>query len=81
MTKPDISTITTTQVRIQPDPEYWFTVESSCVEAGFDGFDGFTISYCELSEGTEKVCNRVYVDKDSALAVADAIYKIFKEDS
>lgn len=78
MTKPDISISTTTQIRIQPHPTYWFTVESLYVD---EGYDGFTISYREVSEGKEWVRNRVYVGKDSALAVADAIYKLFKEDS
>jgi hypothetical protein len=78
MTKPDISISTTTQIRIQPHPTYWFTVECSYIDAGYDGF---TISYWEVSEGKEKRYNCVYVDKDSALAVADAIYKLFKEDS
>ena len=78
MTKPDISISTTTQIRIQPDPTYWFTVESLYVDKGYDGF---TLSYCPVVKGKERRYNCVYVDKDSALAVADAIYKLFKEDS
>ena len=68
MTKPDISISTTTQVRIQPDPTYWFTVESLYCD---EGYDGFTLTFWEKSEGQGRIRSRVYVEKGSALAVAD----------
>lgn len=78
MTKPDISVSTTTQIRVQPHPTQWYVVESSSV---LGEYGAFTISYWEVNEGKVTLYNRVYVGKESALAIADAIYSLFKEDS
>lgn len=76
MTKPTISN----QVRIQPQPNlgYWFTVEDFHIGAGCDGL---TISSWEANEGKEKRHEHVCVDEESALAIADAIYKLFKKEN
>ena len=71
LNKPDISN----QVRIQPDPEYWYTVEDVYLDVGCDGL---TISYWEAKDGKRR--DYVCIEKDSALAIADAIYKLFKKE-
>jgi hypothetical protein len=78
MNEPVISNL----VRIQPDPEYWYTVEDYYLDLGCDGL---TISYwgSETEKGTqykkEKRYDHVCIEKESALAIADAIYKLFKK--
>ena len=71
MSKPEISN----QVRIQTNPDYWYTVEDVYLDLGCDGL---TISYWETvrRERLDYVC----IEKDSALAIADAIYKLFKKE-
>ena len=73
MSKPEI----TNQVRIQPDSEYWFTVEDFNLEVGCEGL---TISYWEIRDGEEKRKEYICVETDAALSVADAIYKLFKKE-
>lgn len=73
MTKPVIST----QIRIQSDPEYWFTVEDFHLGAGCDGL---TISSWGANEVKEKRLEHVSIDEELALAIADAIYKLFKKE-
>ena len=73
MTKPDISNI----VRIQPDPDYWYTVEDIYLDVGCDGL---TISYWHYEKGKGERINHVCIGEESALAIADAIYKLFKKE-
>ena len=66
----------TNQVRIQQHQDFWYTVEDTHLDVGCDGC---TISYWEDKEGQEKRVNHICIGKEEALAVADAIYKLFKE--
>ena len=72
--KPEISS----QVRIQPNRHYWYTVEDLYLDVGCDGL---TISCWDEEEGKEKRHNYVCIDKEAALAIADAIYKLFKKEN
>ena len=68
-----------TQIRIQDDTNFWLTVEDINVDVGCVGL---TISYWESDKsGNDKRINHIATNKDEALAVADAIYKLFKEDN
>ena len=69
-----------TQIRIQDDSEFWYTVEDMNVDVGWDGF---TLSYWAFDKsGSQTRFNHITMNKDEALAVADAIYKLFnKEDN
>ena len=68
----------TNQIRIQSYPEYWYTVEDTHLDVGCD--DCCTISYWEFMKETgDKRQQYVCMGKEQALAVADAIYKLFKE--
>ena len=62
----------TNQVRIQQHTGYWYSVDDLHLDAGCDGC---TISYWESGY---KMKNYICMDKEEALAVADAIYKLFK---
>ena len=75
MNKPEIST----QIRIQNDPDYWHTVEDVDLDVGCNGL---TISYWEASPVTKDKKRHTYmcIEKESALAIADAIYKLFKKE-
>ena len=67
-----------TQIRIQDDPHFWYTVEDHNIDMGCDGC---TLSYWEPSkkeEDGDKRYSHITMNKDEALAVADAIYKLFK---
>ena len=67
----------TNQVRIQSHTQYWYTVEDTHLDVGCEGC---TISYWEFMNDTgDKRVNRICMDKEEALAVADAIYKLFKK--
>jgi hypothetical protein len=67
----------TNQVRIQPHQEFWYTVEDTHLDVGCDGC---TISYWEFMKETgDKRVNHICMDENEALAVADAIYKLFKK--
>lgn len=79
MSKPEISA----QIRIQSDPHYWYTVEDHYIDVGCDGL---TISYWEAiyEKGTledKKRHTHMCIETDSALAIADAIYKLFKKEN
>ena len=74
MSKPEI----TTQIRIQSERDYWFTVEDVYLELGSDGL---TISYWSLSDGNEKRVNYICIDGSLALTLADSIYKLFKKEN
>ena len=68
-----------TQIRIQDDSDFWYTVEDMNIDVGCDGF---TLSYWEsLKGGGDKRFNHITMNKDEALAVADAIYKLFKKEN
>ena len=60
-----------TQIRIQQHGSYWYTVEDADTEMGGNGC---TVSIWADGERDHYIC----MDKEAALAVADAIYKLFK---
>jgi hypothetical protein len=69
-----------TQTRIQQHEDYWYTVEDTHIDVGCPGC---TISYWELPSGMSTIDKRIQhicMEKEEALAVADAIYKFFKKD-
>ena len=69
----------TNQIRIQKNPEYWYTVEDIHLDVGCDGC---TISYWEfIKPNGDKRIQHICMDNSEALAVADAIYKLFKKDN
>ena len=74
MSKPEIIT----QICIQPETDYWFTVEDTYLDLGTDGL---TISYWSLRDGKEERIMHICMDEPEALAVADAIYKLFKKEN
>ena len=61
-----------TQIRIQQHEGYWYTVEDTHLDVGCDG--------CTISIWGDKRDHYICMDKEEALAVADAIYKLFKKD-
>lgn len=68
-----------TQIRIQDDSDFWYTVEDMNIDVGCDGF---TLAYWEYEKnGCEKRVKYITMGKDEALAVADAMHKLFKEDN
>lgn len=66
------------QVRIPLGPNCWFTVEDRYLDLGCDGL---TISYWEMNEGKEQRRDYLCIDGEAALAIADAIYKLFKKEN
>ena len=73
MSKPEI----TTQIRIQSERDYWFTVEDVHLDVGNDGL---TISYWELRDGKEERVVHICIDGSLALPIVDSIYKLFKKE-
>lgn len=70
----------TQQVRIQQHKDFWYTVEDTNIDIGFDGC---TISYWEGKNvvlADDKRVQHICMEQDEALAIADAIYKLFKKD-
>ena len=66
----------TNQVRIQEHQDYWYTVEDTHLDVGCEGC---TISYWDFEKDSgDKRGDYVCMGKEEALAVADAIYKLFK---
>ena len=68
----------TNQVRIQQHQNFWYTVEDTHLDVGCDGC---TISYWELPSGvntSDKRIQHICMGKEESLAIADAIYKLFK---
>jgi hypothetical protein len=61
-----------TQIRIQQHEGYWYTVEDTHLDVGCPGC---TISIWGDGERDHHIC----MDKEEALAIADAIYKLFKK--
>ena len=67
----------TNQVRIQQHQDFWYTVEDTHIDVGCDGC---TISYWDFeNDSGDKRGDYICMGKEEALAVADAIYKLFKE--
>jgi hypothetical protein len=67
---------TSTQIRIQQSPSFYYTAEDTNIDLGFEGF---TISYWEFEkEVGDKRVEHITMNKEEALAIADAIYKLFK---
>lgn len=68
----------THQIRIQQHQDFWYTVEDTNIDIGFGGC---TISYWEFVKDTgDKRVQHICMEQDEALAIADAIYKLFKKD-
>jgi hypothetical protein len=67
----------THQIRIQQYEDFWYTVEDTHLDVGCDGC---TISYCVYTKdtGDERV-QHICMNEEQALAIADAIYKLFKK--
>jgi hypothetical protein len=66
----------TNQVRIQKHQDFWYTVEDTHIDVGCDGC---TISYWDFEKDSgDKRGDYICMGKEEALAVADAIYKLFK---
>ena len=66
----------TNQVRIQQHEDYWYTAEDTHLDVGFSGF---TVSYWEYNKDTgDKRVQYICMGEEEALALADAIYKLFK---
>lgn len=63
---------TSTQISIFPGEEWYYTVEDQNIETSLGGC---TISYWE--DNKRKIL--ITMEPDGALAVADAIYKLFKK--
>jgi hypothetical protein len=67
----------TNQVRIQDYEDYWYTVEDTHLDVGCEGC---TISYWEFGKDTgDKRVVHICMGQEEALAVASAIFKLFKE--
>ncbi len=67
---------TTTQIRIQQYDDYWYTAEDTHLDVGCEGF---TVSYWEHNkEKGDKRVQHICMSKEEALALADSIYKLFK---
>ena len=68
--------VISTQIRIQQYDDYWYTAEDKHIDVGCEGF---TISYWEYNkEKGDKRVQHICMNKEEALAIADAIYKLFK---
>ena len=66
----------TNQIRIQQHQEYWYTAEDTHLDVGFEGF---TVSYWEYDkEKGDKRVQHICMNKEESIAIADAIYKFFK---
>lgn len=67
----------TNQVRIQKHEDFWYTVEDTHLDVGCDGC---TISYWYANKyGEDKRDSYICMNEEEAIAVADAIYKLFKK--
>jgi len=65
----------TNQVRIQQHEDYWYTVEDTHLDVGGEGF---TISYWEFDKAKgDKRIQHICMNKEEALAISDAINKLF----
>lgn len=66
---------TTTRISICPDEEWFYTVEDQNIATSMGGC---TISYWD---SCDKRSMYITMEPEEALAVADAIYKLFKKDN
>ena len=72
----------TNQIRTQEHEDFWYTVEDTHLDVGCDGC---TISYWEFVKDTGDTGDKrvrvqfICMNNEEALAVADAIYKLFKK--
>ena len=69
-----------TQIRIQQHESFWHTVEDTHIDGGCEGC---TISYWEGENvvlADDKRVEYICMNEELALAIADAIYKLFKKD-
>ena len=65
-----------TKITIQNQSSFWYTVEDTNIEIGYDGC---TISYWEKDSVEDDTrIQYITMEKEEALALADAIYKLFK---
>ena len=69
----------TNQVRIQEHPEFWYTVEDTYLDVGCYGC--IISSWYSTKDAGDKRNTGVCMNSEEALAIADAIYKIFKKDN
>lgn len=68
----------TNQIRIQKHEDFWYTVEDTHLDVGCDGC---TIScWYEDKNREEKRDTYICMGGEEAVALADAIYKLFKKD-
>lgn len=65
---------TSTQISIYSGEEWYYTVEDQYIATSLDGC---TISYWE--DNKRKI--HITMEPEEGLAVADAIYKLFKKDN
>ena len=67
----------TNQVRIQEHEDFWYTVEDTHLDVGCSGC---TISewVYDVEKGDKRI-RHICINEEEALAVADAIYKLFKK--
>ena len=63
---------TNTRIAIYPGEDWYYTVEDENIETSLDGC---TISYWEKQNRK----NHITMEPDEAIALADAIYKLFKK--
>lgn len=67
---------THTQIRIQQYENYWYIAEDTHLDVGCEGC---TISYWEYGKATgDKRVQHICMNEETAIALADAIYKLFK---
>ena len=68
--------VISTQIRIQQYESYWYTAEDTHLDVGCEGF---TVSHWEYDKekGVKRI-QHICMNKEEALAIADAIYKLFK---
>jgi len=65
-----------TQIRIQQHQDFWYTAEDTHINVGCEGF---TVSMWEYDkEKGDKRVEHICMGEEEALALADAIHKLFK---
>lgn len=64
-----------TQIRIQSDSDYFYTVEDCNIEIG-EG--GVTLSYWEGVDNNDTRLRYITMGEEEAIALADSIYRLFK---
>lgn len=64
-----------TQIRIQSDSDYFYTVEDCNIEIG-EG--GVTLSYWEVVDNNDTRLRYITMGEDEAIALADCLYQLLK---